>query len=792
MNVAAAVSLVCSVLTYSFGMFVLFHMPRTKSGRLFFAFCVLSALLAFSEFGYRSADTVAEARVWAAVGIAWPFSFSLFLHFVFALTREQLIPRRPWILAVLYGPPILALVSFTTPFPLTRVPTAAPWGFTYRYESPVALAVVLFWGVALAIVGLVLVVADRARSREPAQRLQRKYLIIGLAVFIVAGLSEGWIGHVLNRPVPELSSILLTLAAAIISFGLWRCRMLTRAPGNVAETIIDTISDLLVLSAPDNTIRQANQALVNHLGYTRSELVGRDVSELLANPEAVWSKLGRDDASGPVAVADYDTALTTKDGAAVPVSLSVSTIYAPDGEVRGRVFVARDNTERQMANDRLAFIAYHDPLTGLLNRKSFYETLEKVMYESHRREGARGALMYVDLDYFKEVNDAYGHDLGDRLLGNVARRLSGSIRKSDYAFRMGGDEFTVVLQNVTEDTDVGYVARKIVENICQPFDLGGLAAHVGVSIGIAVFPRDADEVDQLVKKADEALYEAKKERNSFRFYSQDLQTRTEHQIEVVNRLRRALDEDGLQVAFHPVVNERNEILGAEALVRWQMSGEEIILPRGFLPAAEKSGLIVSIGALVVRRACEFLSECMVRGRQDLFVSVNLSARQLIDHDLLPLIQSVVAEAGVPHHNLRFEIPEANLADQNGRAWNTVGLLRQAGFPCILDDFGREYTSLNQLSELPVDMVKIDRYFVSRVPRDVRVSSMVRSLTTLLRGLGYSVLAEGVETEPQLRYLREAQCTMYQGFLFYEPLSSPQFFDVLDKLPHSANIYEPPH
>jgi EAL domain-containing protein (putative c-di-GMP-specific phosphodiesterase class I) len=348
-----------------------------------------------------------------------------------------------------------------------------------------------------------------------------------------------------------------------------------------------------------------------------------------------------------------------------------------------------------------------------------------------------------------------------------------------------------VLQNVTEDTDVGYVARKIIENICQPFDLGGLAAHVGVSIGIAVFPRDADEVDQLVKKADEALYEAKKDRNSFRFYSQDLQTRTEQQIEVVNRLRRALEDNGLQVAFHPVVNERNEILGAEALVRWKMSGEEIILPRGFLPAAEKSGLIVSIGEFVVRRACEFLAECMVRGRPELFVSVNLSARQLIDHDLLPLIQSVVAEVGVPHHNLRFEIPEASLVDQGGRAWDTVGLLRQAGFPCIMDDFGREYTALNQLSELPVDMVKIDRYFVSRVPRDVRVSGMVRSLTTLLRGLGYSVLAEGVETESQLRYLREAQCTMYQGFFFYQPLTKPQFFDVLDKLPHSANIYEPP-
>jgi diguanylate cyclase (GGDEF)-like protein len=418
-------------------------------------------------------------------------------------------------------------------------------------------------------------------------------------------------------------------------------------------------------------------------------------------------------------------------------------------------------SERKLLQDRLRHDAAHDPLTDLPNRTSLLQTLEQALRRATRTE-LFVAVLFIDLDRFKLVNDALGHAAGDDLLISFAQRLRATLRTSDVATRTGGDEFVVVCSDLRSAVEAEHVAHRIALTLSTPFDLGGREVFVSASIGIAV----ADALSTptgLVRDADAAAYRAKERgRNRYEVFDEALRAETAHALETESALHRALDEDQLLLHFQPLVDLRtHEVIGFEGLLRWQHPVHGLVGPDQFLDAAEASGLVVPIGYRAVEWACEALR----RLDPAQSVAVNLSPRELAQRDLVDRVNATLRDSGVDPSRLCLEITESALLGDADLALTTLARLKDAGLQLAIDDFGTGYSSLNYLRRLPVDIVKIDRSFVAELGWDGPEHTIITGIIGLTTGLGLEVVAEGIETHEQAQALLDLGCTIGQGFLF---------------------------
>jgi len=452
----------------------------------------------------------------------------------------------------------------------------------------------------------------------------------------------------------------------------------------------------------------------------------------------------------------------------------------------------QDITERRQAEAKIRALAYYDGLTGLPNRQMFSELFAQAMRQARRSERPL-ALLFLDIDNFKAVNDSLGHGTGDDLLRQVADRLSGSVRASDFLgrpgkegssttiFRFGGDEFILVLANLQHEQDASLVARRIMGALSEPFVVGGQDFFATVSIGIAVYPSDGDDVKTLLRNADSAMYHAKqKGKNTFEFYTESL---TQVSIERMNlevKLRRAIEHGELKLCFQPKVETRSGLLaGAEALLRWSTAGLGSVPPARFIPVAEETGLIIPIGGWVLREACRQMQAWDAVGLPPVTVAVNVSGRQLHYGDLSKTVLDLLDESGLRPQCLELEITESAIMSDVPRAKLVFQKLREMGVRLSIDDFGTGYSSLSQLKRFPVDALKIDRSFVGSLPEDADDSSITLAIIALAHSLGIRVVAEGVETEAQFSFLKEHGCDEVQGYLFSPPVPAPEFVQFLD-------------
>ena len=493
-------------------------------------------------------------------------------------------------------------------------------------------------------------------------------------------------------------------------------------------------------------------------------------------------------------VSGLETCRFTKSGERVNVSISGSGFFDEAQQVQGSVITLQDITARKKTEEEIRFLAYHDDLTDLPNRKSFYMRLEDKLLqsESHGRQHRRTnenpwAVLFLDLDKFKNVNDTLGHDVGDELLVEVGKRLQYCVRRSDYIFRLGGDEFTVILTNLNQDTDVVKVAQKIRHEIAQPYTIKDQEVYVTVSVGISVYPIDGQDAETLVKHADIAMYAAKEKRQGYRIFSSEMNTKAVERMDLENKLRTALQNRQLAVYYQPVANHRNRIIGMEALLRWHHPELGMISPTKFIPLAEENGFIASIGEWVLQAACRQVKEWQIKGYQDICVSVNLSAQQFKENDLAETVEQTLRLTGLAPDYLKLEVTESGLMEHPEQAIETMNYLRTKGIHFSIDDFGTGYSSLNYLKRLPIHTLKIDRSFVMDAPTDKDDQEIIKTIIAMARNLNLTTLAEGVETREQQKFLAEHGCRMMQGYYFGRPMPAKQFEQLLQNRRHNPAV-----
>jgi diguanylate cyclase (GGDEF)-like protein/PAS domain S-box-containing protein len=442
------------------------------------------------------------------------------------------------------------------------------------------------------------------------------------------------------------------------------------------------------------------------------------------------------------------------------------------GKVIGFASLVQDITERLDTERTIHYMAHHDALTGLPNRRLMQDRLNQAIMAARRKQ-RHVAVLFLDLDRFKVVNDTLGHDTGDFILKDVARRLSTCVREVDTVSREGGDEFVVILPDLERPEHARFVADKVLKELSRPVEIGGHEIHITPSIGISHYPNDATDVQQLLKHADNAMYQAKDAgRNTIRFFTNDLNFLLAKRLEVEGRLRKAIENEEFFLRYQPQVQiDSGRISGMEALIRWNDPQRGEIYPKDFIFVAEELGLIVPIGEWVFRTACTQLKQWEEDGLPPVTISINISPRQFMSRRLVATLLAIVRETGADPRYVELEITETMIMRNVEQSIETLAQLRSVGMQVAVDDFGVGYSSLGQLKRLPATSMKIDRSFIMNVPEDAQSGSITEAIIAMAKRLKLRVIAEGVESRAQLDFLRANHCDAFQGFLFSRPVTS---------------------
>jgi diguanylate cyclase (GGDEF)-like protein/PAS domain S-box-containing protein len=523
----------------------------------------------------------------------------------------------------------------------------------------------------------------------------------------------------------------------------------------------------------DGRLLECNEAFARILGYSsRDEVLAHSAWDLFFNREDREASLARLKEKG--SLTNFEVRIRRRDGTSLWALENETLIPGKDGAdlVEGTLI---DITERKAAEERIEFHAYHDQLTGLPNRMFLKDRLHLALAQA-RRSGRGFAVVWLDLDHFKEINDTLGHAVGDRVLQDVAVRLRDCVREEDAVTRLGGDEFLLLLVSVRQKEEAARVAKKILSRVGEPFRVDGHELHVTTSAGIALFPQDGEDAGTLLKNADGAMYQAKEQgRNAYQLFDQAEQRHTLERLDLNNRLRIGLEHEEMALFYQPQVElSTGRIVGAEALLRWLHPERGLLLPGEFLPLAEDMGLIVPLGEWVLRKACGDARSWGEQGLPPVRISVNVSVRQVQQSSLRTTLEDVLDETGLPRRRLELEISE-NAARQHMDT--TVPILRDlvsVGIGISIDDFGAWHSMPGYLKGLPIRRLKIDRPLVTGVGREPRDTDTVKRIIQMAHGLGHRVVAEGVETEFQLDVLRELECDEIQGWVFSEAVPEEAF------------------
>lgn len=541
----------------------------------------------------------------------------------------------------------------------------------------------------------------------------------------------------------------------------------------LAARVFESTSEAVLICDAGFRIVRANRASSEITGFDTEQLLGRQPlfnrtdSEDGEREKLLHQALDNGGWQG-------ETWDRRASGEVYPVWLSLSAVRDNNGNVNHFVCTFSDISAIKQSHAKLEFLAHHDPLTGLPNRTLLLDRLGHSL-ERAMREWEQVAVIFIDLDHFKDVNDTLGHEVGDVLLREMAERMKALLRNEDTVARLGGDEFTVILIDIDAPRAALNVAQKLLQIVERPIELGGHELHLSASIGISVFPIDGKDVPTLLKNADTAMYSAKSAgRNGYRFYTPLMTDMTMQRLEIESALRQALQQQQFSLHYQPQIDMFTEqLLGAEALVRWQHPEKGLIRPDQFIPIAEESGLIVELGSWVLEEACRQYDQWRKRGWKLPKLSVNVSVKQLERGNLPQQLLQLQRKYDLPPNMLTLEITESVIM-QKDYALTLLEEIAECGVELAIDDFGTGYSSLSYLKQLPVDTLKVDKSFVQEIDIDRNGEAIVHAIIALAKTMGMSVVAEGVETSGQARFLAALECDVGQGYLWGKPIPPDEF------------------
>ncbi len=542
----------------------------------------------------------------------------------------------------------------------------------------------------------------------------------------------------------------------------------------LAASVFEHSPQGIMITDAEHRIRKVNPAFTNITGWQEADVVGRRDSMLSA---------GRDE---PGLAAEMQAALDSggmwvgelwsrrRDGEVYPENRTVVAVRDAQGRLRHYVSMFSDISAEKFAAERIHRLAHYDATTELPNRVLLQDRLLNAINRAARAEG-RLALLFLDLDGFKLINDTLGHAAGDEVLRLVGVRLMSRLRKADIVARIGGDEFAVVLSDISHPGDVQAICDQLLAVITEPYELSGQDNRVTTSIGIAMYPDDGTDVQTLLKHADAAMYQAKEHgKNRYAYYEPEMNRRAEERLQMTRQLRHALERNEFRLCYQPQYDlASGRLVGVEALIRWQGEDGGWVPPMRFIPVAEDCGLIVGIGDWVLREACRQARQWREQGLDFGRISVNVSGRQFQDEGLQAAVKQALAESGLPGNRLELEITESWVMEGPYRAETQLRLLHEMGVSLVIDDFGVANSSMAYIKRFPVQKLKIDRSFIRDIPADADDAAIVSAIIAMGHSLGLKVVAEGVETAEQSAFLRGTGCDEVQGFLYGRPVPSDE-------------------
>ncbi len=542
---------------------------------------------------------------------------------------------------------------------------------------------------------------------------------------------------------------------------------------------LEQSADMTMITDVNGIVEYINPAFECITGYSRDEVIGYPPVKLKSGVQgaAFYQKLWDTILSGEVFRDVFVN--RKKDGSLYYEDKAITPIRNAQGCITHFVATGHDITRRMENEERLSFMAHHDALTELPNRTLFMNRLKQCLAHA-RRYSKRAAVLFIDLDRFKNINDTLGHDIGDQMLTQLADRLGKSIHQDDTVARLGGDEFAVLLNEFETEQDVSQLAQMILLGLEKPFDVGGRELFMTASIGISLFPGDGEDSGTLLKNADIAMYKAKDlGKNNYKFYSADMSARAFQRLTMENSLRRALEREEFRLFYQPQINiETGKITGVEALIRWQHPDLGLVPPNDFIPLLEETGLITQVGYWVIHTACTQMQIWHEAGFPELMMSVNISGRQFHTRDFVEKIEALVSESRVPPEKVEMEITESILMEHQQSTIVALEALGKMGFRIAIDDFGTGYSSLSYLRRFRIDTLKVDQSFIRDVIGNPDDAAITSAIIAMAQSLKLKVVAEGVETEQQLTFLKEHNCRYMQGYLFSQPLPVDELTQLL--------------
>jgi diguanylate cyclase (GGDEF)-like protein/PAS domain S-box-containing protein len=632
-------------------------------------------------------------------------------------------------------------------------------GFTSSRQERAGESVFAYMPVGALGLGSLLRIDATELYQQPIQQ-QARYVVPLLLCLIIGGaLLLRW------QVLPLLHKVVISEARALeLNQKLRRNEARIRA-------VLNHVDEGIVSMTSEGLLRTFNPAAEHIFGYSAEEVVGNNISMVI--PELGAGQQDQDLqhylSSGKAIASGVSREVVgrRKDATTFPIELRVGEVNV-EGE---HLFIAaiRDIEERKSVEARVIHLANHDTLTNLPNRNLLQDRACQALMQATRQQ-QRVGIFFIDLDHFKTINDSLGHHIGDRLLQTVAARIRSCVRGDDTVARQGGDEFIVVLPNIKRFEDIGIIAQKLLVALSAPYSIDGAELHTSASIGVSVFPDDGPDVDTLMRNADTAMYYAKSTgRNNFQFFTPKMNQATAERLQIENKLRHALERNEFSLNYQPIVNlATGQVGAAEALLRWSPSGGAIG-PDRFIPVAEETGLIVPIGEWVIRAATQERRRWLDQGLTQPRMFVNVSARQFAQKNLVAIIGRILQESDLSPQHLGVEITESLLMDRPDDAVRTLKTLSGMGVQISIDDFGTGYSSLSYLKRFPLDKIKVDRSFVRDIATDPDDAAIVTAIIAMAHSLNTTVVAEGVETEEQLRFLRERGCDEFQGYYFSRPV-----------------------